>query len=138
MFKLYHRPFKDRLLQYRDVVEVYRNLNEDTLSIRIKGHVHGHAQLVALNDVTFHVGESGNKRVNEEMTKNVHAFVKGEIANAFETVGVESMYKYLEEGNYTRVYYNPYKVSTFVTYNDMQPIYEAKHCIVVMDRIYVK
>lgn len=138
MMKTYANSYKGREVLAGDRVSVHRNLHEDSLTIKVGNLVHGHAQMVALYDVSFHVGASGNAKVREEGRKHVHAHVRGTIVKAQDVDDVEAMYQKLEDYGYTRVYYNPYKVDTFVTYHDMQPIYEADKAIICMDRVYVK
>lgn len=65
-------------------VSVYKNLNKGCLSIRAcegphKGRVIAHASDVALSAVRFHVGKSGQTRVQKTGHKNVHAFVTGSL-----------------------------------------------------------
>jgi hypothetical protein len=139
MIKTNANSYKGREVFAHDMVAVHRNLNEDSLTIKKSdGLVHGHAQLVALVDASFHVGKKGNENVNATGVKQVHAHVRGTIVQANDVDDVDAMYDKLENYGYTRVYYNPYKVKTFVTYHDMQPIYEVNQAIVIMDRVYVK
>jgi hypothetical protein len=130
--------FKGREVFAGEKVAVHRNLNEDSLTIKVGSLVHGHAHMVAMHDVSFHVGEKGNANVNATGVKQVHAHVRGTIVKAQDVEDVEATYQKLEDYGYTRVYYNPYKVTTFVTYNDMQPIHDCDQAIVIMDRVYVK
>jgi hypothetical protein len=130
--------YKGREVFANEKVSVHRNLHEESLTIKIGNLVHGHAQMVALTDVSFNVGLMGNLKVNAEGRKHVHAHVKGNILTANDVDNVEAMYEKLESFGFTRVYYNPYKVTTFVTYHDMQPIYECDRAIVIMDRVYIK
>lgn len=138
MIKTHANSYKGREVFVNEDVAVHRNLHEDSLTIKVGNLVHGHAQMVVLYDVSFHVGEKGNAKVREEGRKNVHAHVRGTVVKAEDVDDVEATYQKLEDYGYTRVYYNPYKVTTFVTFDDMQPIYEADKCIVIMDRCYVK
>lgn len=130
--------YKGREVFAGDKVSVHRNLHEDSLTIKVDNLVHGYADVVVLYDVSFHVGKKGNAKVREEGRKHVHAHVKGLIVRAYDIDDVDATYEKLESFGYTRVYYNPYKVNTFVTYHDMQPIHEADQAIIVMDRVYVK
>lgn len=137
MEKLEVRPYKNRVISAHDKVSVYRNLHEECLSIKKGNHVYGYAQMVELYDVIFHVNPKGNERANIEKRRNVHAFAKGKIIHATDVEDVEAMYKELEEQGYKRVYYNPYKVKTFVYYSTFEPIHKADKAIVIMDRVYV-
>lgn len=131
------KPYKDRLVYAHDKVLVYRNLHEDSLSIMKGNLVHGHAQMVVLYGVTFIVRESGNRQANITKQRNVHAFVKGSIIHAADVDDIEATYKKLEKAGYKRVYYNPFKVRTFVIYSTFEPVYKADRAIVVMDRVYI-
>ena len=66
----------------RDKVRVYRNLNKKCLSVQSwvdgKGwRVTDHVQRILLDNVSFEVSQSGRKRVIDQQSKNVHAFVVG-------------------------------------------------------------
>lgn len=137
MKKVNINSYKDRVINAHDKVLVYRNLHENTLSIRKGNLVHGYAQMVVLYGVTFSVGKSGNEKANITKQKNVHAYVKGSIIFATDFEDVEATYKKLEELGYKRVYYNPFKVKTFVLYSTFEPIYKADKAIVIMDRVYI-
>lgn len=138
MTTLYANSFKDREVVAGQRVSVHRNLTANSLTIKVGDLVHAHAQIVSLLDVDFTVGVKGNERVNRTKEKFVHAHVKGTIVNASDVNDVEFMYNKLEQDGYTRVYYNPYKVKTFVDYNTLQPIHKATYAHVIMDRVYVK
>jgi hypothetical protein len=138
MMKTMANSYKGRDVFANEKVSVHRNLHEDSLTIKVGSLVHGYAQMVALYDVSFHVGQKGNQKVNETGQKQVHAHVRGTIVKAEDVVDVEAMYQKLESYGYSRVYYNPYKVTTFVDYASFEPIYECNQAIVIMDRVYVK
>lgn len=131
------QEYKERKLSVGDKISVYRNLHKDGISIKKDNLVHGHAQLVSMANVSFSVGKAGNKKVRETGHKNVHALVNGTIINAEEVEDVDALYLELEKRGCKRVYYNPYKVTTFVEYGSNKPISEAQMAIVVMDRVYV-
>lgn len=130
--------YKGRKVNRDEKVSVHRNLNADTLTIKVGELVHGHAQMVGMKDVTFHVGTMGNIRVRTSKQKNVHAYVKGTLAVAHDIDSAEKNYEILETLGYKRVYYNPYKVDTFVYFDTFEPIHKADEVFVVMDRVYVR
>lgn len=138
MIKTNANSYKGREVFAGEKVAVHRNLHEDSLTIKVGNLVHGHAQLVEMNDVSFHVGASGNSKVREEGRKHVHAHVRGVITKAEDVEDVEATYSKLENFGYKRAYYNPYKVTTFVDYETFEPIYKASQAIVIMDRVYTK
>jgi hypothetical protein len=94
-------------------VKVYWNLHRHLYSVQQNGLVVGHAECVALNDATFKVSQAGRNRVLNEKRKNVHAFIIGTIVPSGTAGG-------------TRITYNPYKYSTFVTLENECPVFKAK------------
>jgi len=103
-------------------VKVYYNLNKHTFSVTYKSLVILHADYVKLNDVEFKVRPGGKERVRKEKSKNVHAFVIGNLIDycefPCENLPTDSL------GNV--VTYNPYKYDTFVYKDSEEPIYNAK------------
>ncbi len=66
-------------------VSVYFNLHRRVFSIRaetgdLRGVVIAHADTVVLETVTCHVGTSGQAAVRASGVKNVHAFIRGDLA----------------------------------------------------------
>jgi hypothetical protein len=99
-------------------VDVYFNLHKKTLSVRHKGRVVHHSNYVKIINPTFVVSEAGRQRVLREKRKNVHAFVRGELA-ALENNPKDSADKL------QHITYNPYKYSSFVTKNSETPVHKA-------------
>lgn len=103
-------PYKNRVINYDNPVYIYRNLNSKALSysIRQKGLVVAHTDAVAIRDAEFIVSEKGKARVQKEKKKNVHAFIKGLIAQngvmGTDAVRAEETGKQLP----AKVKYNPY------------------------------
>lgn len=62
-------------------VRIYRNLNNGTMSIQIKGpkswKVAGHITNAVVQDVAFRVSDAGRQRVLRDQRKNVHAWGQG-------------------------------------------------------------
>lgn len=90
-------------------VFVYYNLHKHVFSIRAmegpeKGRVIGYSDSVTLQDATPKVSQAGRLRVIAEGRKNVHAGMVGHL------VSTERVKYHVGRA----VYYNPYKVSTFV------------------------
>jgi len=85
-------------------VEVYFNLHKRCFSIRQRGRVIDHRQLVVLSGCTFVVQPAGQRRVRETGVKNVHAFVRG-------TLEPSDDLEY--SGLLHRVRYNPFVSDTF-------------------------
>lgn len=99
-------------------VEVYRNLNNGKWSVRslegeYRGYVIAYADKVALNDVEFYVSATGRAKVLRNRVKMVHATVRGKF------VGTEVAEASCED---VSVYYDPYKVDTFVDRSDMSAL----------------
>ena len=100
-------------------VQVYYNLHKKRLSIRNRGKVIKHTDIIALENVKFHVQPAGQAKVRKNKRKNVHAYVAGDLASkqSFGNGNVEEL---------ELVKYNPYKNDFFVDLkgNEMRGIYE--------------
>jgi hypothetical protein len=103
-------------LNHGDRVEIYRNLNNGTHSIRRNGKVVKHLthwQSIFLKDVKFAVQPAGREKVRSEGRKNVHAFVRGTV------IMPSSMncttYEFKKKMPYS-VSYNPYQMEHFGYY----------------------
>lgn len=109
---------------YIGKVYVHRNLNKpgywSVKSKNVGGKVIGYDTEIRLEDVIFHVGQSGKKRVRKEQRKNVHAGIVGYISpkEDFKT-----------DGSWRLVTYNPYLYETFVVLPEELPIYGANEAI---------
>lgn len=99
-------------------VDVYFNLHKKCLSVRHKGKVVHHSDYVKIINPTFIVSEAGRQRVLREKRKNVHAFVRGELAS-LKNDPKESA------ADLQTVTYNPYKYNSFVKKNDGTSIKNA-------------
>jgi len=103
-------------------VMVYYNLHKHTFSVTYKGVVILHADYVKLRNVEFRVREGGKEKVRREKSKNVHAFVIGELLDycefPCEDIPTEPSNKV--------VTYNPYKYNSFVYKDTEEPVYTAK------------
>lgn len=110
-------------------VRVYYNLHKQCLSIMDKKtrRVVGHADFVHLENVKFVVSAAGLARVRREKRKQVIAFVEGDITTSN---GESAM------ATWPRVYFNPYKVDTFVVGEN--PIHEANRAYIVDKQIYAR
>jgi hypothetical protein len=94
-------------------VDIYWNLHKKIWSIRHNGIVIEHLDNVFVEDVSFVVQPAGRRKVRKTRRKNVHAFVRGEIADKFEI------------NNLQRVRYNPYQHTSFVDAETSKPIHSA-------------
>jgi len=119
---------RDGTLEHGDRVEVYRNLHNNTFSVRLlrprlgrgdysrwrlKGKVIKHLEpwmSVYLRDVKFAVQPAGQAKVRKEQKKNVHAFVRGTIVRGDNKFG-----ETFKDECTQVVQYNPYDFDTFVT-----------------------
>lgn len=104
-------------------VEVYWNLHKHLFSVRAlegpnKGRVISHSHGITLTDVKFAVQPAGRERVRREGKKNVHAFVRGRIANS----GSEDC---REDFSDEKITYNPYIYDTFVNAKTKEPIFKS-------------
>lgn len=103
-------------------VMVYYNLHKQTFSVSYDGKVIMHADYVKLGDVEFRVRQGGREKVRSEKSKNVHAFVIGELLDYCEYPCNEIP---TPKGN-DIITYNPYKHNSFVHKKDETSIYNAK------------
>lgn len=62
-------------------VKVYYNLNKHTFSVKKQELVILHADYVKLENVEFKVRPGGKEKVRQEKSKNVHAFVIGDLVD---------------------------------------------------------
>jgi len=88
-------------------LRVYFNLHKNLLSIqaRVNGSwkVLKHTRQICLENVRFKVSEAGRQRVIRDKRKNVHAFVEGVAAKAFNRNKLPTAI----------VTYNPYELERF-------------------------
>src|SRR6056297_1143395 len=122
-------------------VEAYYNLHKKCLSYRPSGGKVRHAHTLLLNDVKFAVQPAGREKVIREKKKNVHAFVRGEVAfvlrhDITEDDGDLSP-ENMDRHSYRRVTYNPYKYESFVFADNGEPVYEARQVAIIGREIWV-
>ena len=102
-------------LNHGDRVEVYRNLHNNTFSIRRNGKVVKHLEnwmTLCLQDVKFAVQPAGREKVRREGKKNVHAYIRGTVIKAEEYNFSETF----KERCNLWVTYNPYQNDSFISY----------------------
>lgn len=104
------QSYKDRSVSPNKIVQVYRNLNNNSFSIRCSKSklVLAHGNDFIIKNAFSKVSESGRQRVIKEGRKNVHAYVEGEISE-----DVVKDYEILDE-----LYYNPYGQANFTLKNN--------------------
>jgi len=115
--------FKGRTIDKTKKISVYRNLHNNMFSIKQGGLVVAHTNKIALRGVTFHVSEKGREKVLQEKKKNVHAYVKGYMCPIKPLPGERK-----------EVYYNPYKVSSFMLENNA--LHECNYMVLCNNRMY--
>ena len=131
-------------LNHGDRVEIYRNLHNDTFSIRRNGKVVKHLanwQSIFLKDVKFAVQPAGREKVRREGKKNVHAFIRGTYLapSTFPHTTSEFKAKCTEW-----VTYNPYQNDHFTatvtdpetTFTSYQDVHEAKLVTLTYGYVY--
>lgn len=103
-------------------VMVYYNLHKKTFSIQYKGLVIAHADYVKLNNVEFRVRQGGMEKVRAEMSKNVHAFVIGDLVDfiTYPSTDIPSA------SSSKSITYDPYKYDTFVYRDTEEPVTNAR------------
>lgn len=105
-------------------LKIYYNLHKHCLSLQYKGKIIGYADSISLENVELKVSQSGRERVLRDKRKNVHAYVIGTV--------VEKAWNNLK----AMVTYNPYKYSTFVNRETLEPVYNKKYCTIKDKNIY--
>jgi|CXWL01.1.fsa_nt_gi hypothetical protein len=107
-------------------VDVYFNLHKRVWSVRSRktNKIILHTPQAAVKDVKFVVRESGRKRVLKEKRKNVHAFVRGILADFHNNTDGSVTH-------FTRVHYNPFRAGYFFT-EITNPVHNAS--LVVMGK----
>jgi len=103
-------------------VMVYYNLHKHTFSIQYKGLVIAHANYVKLNNVEFRVRQGGKEKVRTEMSKNVHAFVIGDLIDFIPYPSTEIP----SATGSKSITYDPYKYDTFVYRDTEEPVTSAR------------
>ena len=130
-------------LEHGDRVEVYRNLHNNTFSIRRNGKVVKHLEnwmTLCLQDVKFAVQPAGREKVRREGKKNVHAYVRGTVVKAEEHNFSETFKEKCTEW----VTYNPYQNNHFTatvtdpetTFTSYQDVHEAKLVTLTQGYVY--
>jgi len=143
-------------LNQGDRVEVYRNLHNNTFSVRLLGaedkwdtkrwrdvgkvvkHLENWMTL-RLENVKFSVQPAGQAKVRREGKKNVHAFVRGTVAKSKNTPGFP-----LNRNNSVWVTYNPYQNEYFTAtvvdpetnFTSYQDVHEAKKVTLTQGYVY--
>jgi hypothetical protein len=102
-------------------VKVYYNLHKHTFSVQKNGLVVLHADYIKLEDVEFKVRQGGKDKVRKENSKNVHAFVIGNLVDFCQYPCDEIP----EEPVGDIITYNPYKYDTFVYRETEEPVIYA-------------
>ena len=102
-------------------VKVYYNLHKHTFSVQKNGLVVLHADYIKLEDVEFKVRQGGKDKVRKENSKNVHAFVIGNLVD-FCKYPCDDI---PEEPVGDIITYNPYKYDTFVYRETEEPVIYA-------------
>ena len=103
-------------------VMVYYNLHKQTFSVTYDSKVIIHADYVKLGDVEFRVRKGGKEKVRLEKSKNVHAFVIGNLLDYCEY----PCDNIPNPPSNMIVTYNPYKYDSFVYKKSEEPVDRAK------------
>lgn len=101
---------------------LYRNLHTGGYSIKQRGIVCARGDFFVMRNVKFQVSKPGNKRVKDQQSRNVHAYMVADNYNA----GANVLW---QPSAMQRVTYNPYKNDTFVNAETGAEITEASYAI---------
>lgn len=92
--------------------DVYFNLHKHVWSVRTKGKVKHHVDIVVFSEgAKFVVQPAGREKVIKEQRKNVHAFVRGDVTIV--SADMKKWGKFISENKTRLVSYNPYKKDHF-------------------------
>lgn len=113
------KSYKNRELFDNQLVEVYRNLHNGLFSIRDPKTklVLAHGEDFLLKNCIEKISETGRQKVIRERSKNVHAYIVGNIV-------LKPNLKHDVELN--EISYNPYKDKHFILKETKQPIFNKK------------
>jgi hypothetical protein len=117
-------------------VETYYNLHKHCLSFREPGERVSHARAMVLNNVKFAVQPAGRAKVLTDKRKNVHAFVRGDMAGLNDNLGDYTVYN-MNRQQYPRIRYNPYESDSFVLVDTGMPIKSATQVVVIDSMVYL-
>ena len=123
-------PPKEELVGKR--VMVYYNLHTHTFSVRLNERVVLHTDYIKLENVEFRVRPGGREKVRQQQSKNVHAFVIGNIVDY--TLPGEEIPNPSTDKQAT---YNPYKYDSFVKKENEKPIFGAKIVEMIKRKVYL-
>ena len=113
-------------------VDVYRNLHKGGWSIRSKGIVCAHAQVVMLHEVHFVVQPAGRKRAQESNQRNVHAFARGTLMVATDRPFEKRAYNFR-----LATYHYASEKPHFFYKDDSSALLDAELIVLADDQIYV-
>ena len=115
-------------------VEVYKNLHNGKFSVRHKGKVVGHVDLIKIQDATFAVQPAGRDRVRREKKKNVHAFVRGTYIRS-DTWDVKKPRPFPVEYD-VQICYDAYQFDSFVSLPNLLGVAAAKEVMICPEGIF--
>lgn len=117
-------------------VEVYKNLHKNLMSVReVGGRVLTHERTVLIRSPEFVVGAKGRERVLREQRKNVHAYVRGDLAG-FSLVNTQM--KGFDQEGLRPVTYNPYKAGYFYDKDTGAPVRFASLAVVSIQGVWYR
>lgn len=136
-------------------VDVYRNLNDDSLTVLLRepdsasyGRKVGSADRILIDEPEFVVQDAGRERVRDEEQKNVHAFVRGSVEKTGLDAELEwDMLRGITKNDYVQASYDPYEMERFevtdvirMNEREMQvgdPVRRALYAYVTIDDMFV-
>lgn len=117
-------PYKNRALDYRKTVQVYRCLTRKgkVYSIKQNGKVVAHATHLSMKNCKFVVNKAGNLRCKERKERNVHAYIQGTISKS----GIMGMDAFKDDNALpAKISYNPYSDESFMCENLAVPSFKV-------------
>lgn len=102
-------------------VDIYWNLHKNCYSIRHRGKVVAHADMLMIRDASFVVQPAGNEYVRRTGKKVVHAFVRGHLVAH---ISRRTLRHGLRNGH--SITYNPKRDTTFVRRDTLEPVHKSE------------
>lgn len=104
----------------------------DVISVKVPGQRIGYASWVSLVDAEFKVSEAGRQRCIRQGVRNVHAWVVGVEVSRLE--GFEPHDS--PPPSYRKAVYDPWKGSSFVDAETLEPVFRADFVIMSGKNVY--
>lgn len=104
----------------------------NVISLKVPGETIRYVSAVSLRGAEFKVSLAGRRRAIEENVRNVHAWVVGDIG--WESRDIR--YAIAELRDVRQAVYDPWKGSTFVDLETLEPVHHAERVLMIGKNVY--